>query len=451
MSFVTAIDYSTKPVRSLKRLFVESNKACCSFTTIDSVSKDAMANYYVKLDLESFQQAVRAVLTGRFPTLTMRMQVEGDRRTFVPSGDWQVRDRLLTPQSESIYACVLVLSDSRPADFADLILPGQTIINLVVSRERTDSVHAVVHCGKSLHGLEKITLVGPGMISMRPTRAETQDIQTDSARASRIVGFLGQSRGAWKEGTILVVGCGSGGSSLAIQLAALDPAGLVLVDPDIVKAHNLANMPHASIADVRAKRYKSHLLGKHLHRNSPDLLVQSIPGRIQDPKVVDYLKRRDLLAVFSFVDDLAAHLQSSRLASYLLVPHIAVGTLIQSANRNRLAQQVDVRLFEPTRGCVRCVPNLPEAQFQEALYEMQRPAGALRRGSRRHWTDGGRVASSLALNQIAAGLAVDLFARYLRCEITTSTWIRYISQGPAPQLIEEAVGADSRCPYCTNK
>jgi hypothetical protein len=289
------------------------------------------------------------------------------------------------------------------------------------------------------------------MISMGPTRTEVQEIHADSTRASRIVGFQGQSRGVWNEGTILVVGCGSGGSSLAIQLAALDPAGLVLVDPDIVKAHNLANMPHASTADVRAKRHKSHLLGKHLHRNSPDLLVQSIPGRIQDPKLVDYLKRRDLLAVFSFVDDLAGHLQSSRLANYLLVPHIAVGTLIQSADRNRLAQQVDVRLFEPVRGCVRCVPNLPEAQFQEALYEMQRPAGAMRRGTRRHWTDGGRVASSLALNQIAAGLAVDLFARYLRCEITTSTWIRYISQGPAPQLVEEAVGADSRCSYCTSR
>lgn len=343
-----------------------------------------MANYYMKLDLENFQQAVRAVLTGRFPILTMQMQVEGDRRTFVPRGDWQVRDRLLTPQSESIFACVVVLSDSRPADFADLILPGQTIINLVVSRERTDSVQAVVYCGRTLCCLEKITLVGPGMISMGPTRTEVQEIQADSTRASRIVGFQGQSRGVWKEGTILVVGCGSGGSSLAIQLAALDPAGLVLVDPDIVKAHNLANMPHASTADVRAKRHKSHLLGKHLHRNSPDLLVQSIPGRIQDPKLVDYLKRRDLLAVFSFVDDLAGHLQSSRLANYLLVPHIAVGTLIQSADRNRLAQQVDVRLFEPFRGCVRCVPNLPEAQFQEALYEMQRPAGAMRRGTRRH-------------------------------------------------------------------
>jgi hypothetical protein len=430
---------------------MESKKARCSIETFDTIVERAMANYYLKLDLENFQQAVRAVLTGRFPILTMQMQVEGDRRTFVPRGDWQVHDRMLTPQNESIFACLLVLSDSRPAEIADLILPGQTIINLVVSRERIDSVQALVYCGKTLCRLDKITLVGPGMISMGPTRTETQEPHTDSSRASRIVGFQGASRGVWKEGTILVVGSGSGGSCLAIQLAALDPAGLVLVDPDIVKAHNLANMPHASIADVRAKRRKVHLLGKHLHRNTPDLVVQSIPGRIQDPKVVAYLKRRDLLAVFSFVDDLAGHLQSSRLANYLLVPHIAVGTLIQSANRNRLTQQVDVRLFEPFRGCVRCVPNLPDAQLQEALYEMQRPAGAMRRGVRRHWTDGGRVASSLALNQIAAGLAVDLFARYLRCEITTSTWIRYISQGAAPQLVEESVGADTRCSSCTSR
>ena len=415
-----------------------------------------MTKYFMKLELQDFQEAVRAVLSGKFPVLPMTMHVEGNRNTFVPRGDWVFRESLIAPQSESIFACLLVLSHSRPVDFANRILPGQTIINLVVSREQTDSVQVLVYCGKTLCSLEKITLVGPGMISMGRTKSPSEVNQADSARAdstraSRIVGFQGASRGAWKEGTILVVGCGSGGSCLAIQLAALDPAGLILTDPDLVKGHNLANMPHATTADVRAKRPKAHLLGKHLHRNSPDLLVQSIRGRIQDPKVVEYLKRRDLLAVFSFVDDLAGHLQSSRLASHMLVPHIAVGTLIQSANRNRLTQQVDVRLFEPGKGCVRCVPNMPEAQHQEALYEMQRPTGTMRRGSRRHWTDGGRVASSLALNQIAAGLAVDLFARYLRCEITTSTWIRYISQGAAPQLVEESVGADSRCSYCTSR
>ena len=79
---------------------MESNKARGWVATFDTPVEESMANYYMKLDLVNFQQAVRAVLTGRFPILTMQMQVKGDRRTFVPRGDWQVRDRLLSPQNE---------------------------------------------------------------------------------------------------------------------------------------------------------------------------------------------------------------------------------------------------------------------------------------------------------------------------------------------------------------
>lgn len=226
---------------------------------------------------------------------------------------------------------------------------------------------------------------------------------------------------------------------------------MILIDPDRVKLHNLDNMPHATMEDVSARRFKSYIAAQAVHRNAPDMVVQAIAKRVQTPKVQAYLRSREILAIFSFVDDVSGHLSSSILARDLLVPHIAVGTLVgRDPVTNRITSQADVRLLEPRKGCIRCVPFLPHADYQAALYEMRRPTGALRRGTQEGWQSGGRIGTSLALNQIAAGIAVDLFSRYLRGDVTTSTWIRYINAGTSPELIEHSVGADRRCDYCND-
>jgi hypothetical protein len=288
------------------------------------------------------------------------------------------------------------------------------------------------------------------MISLVKPEPANNESAPATNRHSRIDQVQGTGRSAWRDGTVVITGAGSGGSCLAFQLASNAPAGMILIDPDRVKLHNLDNMPHATMEDVSARRFKSYIAIQAIHRNAPDMVVQAIAKRVQTPEVQSYLRSREILAIFSFVDDLSGHLSCSLLARDLLVPHIAVGTLItrDPATTNRITSQVDIRLFEPRRGCVRCVPYLSNADFQATLYEMRRPTGALRRGAPVDWQSDGRIGTSIATNQIAAGLAVDLFSRYLRGEVTTSTWIRYVNPGSNPELIERSVGPDPRCGHC---
>ncbi len=115
-------------------------------------------------------------------------------------------------------------------------------------------------------------------------------------------------------------------------------------------------------------------------RNSRLMRVQGLPHRVQDPIAWSFLCNQHATAVFSFVDDESATIAASVLSRELEIPHIAVGTLISRDSNGRLVQQADVRLLEPDRGCARCVPWMPEREWEEAFYELHRPADAFRRG-----------------------------------------------------------------------
>ena len=270
-----------------------------------------MNTYFLRIPLQEFQAAVRAVLSGNFATLGLMVQGTGSRQTLIGLGPWSVGPAPLDPRRQSVFASLLTMSLGELPDLPNHVLPAQTIVHLRISREHSDRVTAVVLVGGTSYGLENMTLVGPGMISLVKPEPWNNDSELTTNRHSRIDDIQGTSRSAWREGTIVVTGAGSGGSCLAFQLASNAPAGMILIDPDRVKLHNLDNMPHATVDDVSARRFKSYIAVQAIHRNAPDIVVQAIAKRIQTPKVQAYLRSREILAVFSFVDDLSGHLSSS--------------------------------------------------------------------------------------------------------------------------------------------
>jgi hypothetical protein len=404
--------------------------------------------YALKLKLAEFQAALRGVFEDHFATLRLRIAEQGNYLTLISSGDWTIGKSFPDPNHEPVFACYLVMS-TAPLEALKRATQGQTILNLIVSREQPQRVQVILYVDGRAQSLDRLHILGPGMIRLSPS--ERDELATKpTKRNSRIQRVQGAASGTWASATLLVVGGGSGGSSVGLQLASQNPASIIVVDPDVVKFHNLVNMPHARPEDAKMKRRKAYVLARAIHANAPRILVQGIAKRIQQPDVLEYLQGREPMAVFSFVDDVAAHLASSLLAQQLLVPHVAIGTLVQlDTESGRVVQQADVRLLEPGKGCLRCVPWMQEAEYKDAIYELHRPAGAMRRGPPRTWRANGRIGSSLALNQMAAGMAVELLARYLRGEVTTSTWIRYFSgRQTAPELLESSVGASSECEYC---
>lgn len=407
--------------------------------------------YALKMKLEEFQSALRTVFEGNFATLRLRIAEQGNCFTLLSGGAWIFDKSFPDPDREPVFACYLVMS-TEPLDALKRAAQGQTIVNLIVSKIQPDRVRVILYVDGRARNLDRLHILGPGMIRLSPSDGN-QAATKVTKRNRRVQQIQGTASGTWSTGTLLVVGAGSGGSSIGLQLASQNPARIIVVDPDRVKFHNLINMPHARPEDAKMKRRKAYVLARAIHANAPRILVQGIAKRIQQPQVQEYLVGSEAMAVFSFVDDIAAHLACSLLASRLLVPHVAIGTLVQSdAATGHVVEQADVRLLEPGKGCVRCVPWMHEVEYRDAIYELHRPLGAMRRGPPRTWQANGRIGSSLALNQMAAGMAVELFARYLRGEVTTSTWVRYFSgRQKIPELLESSVAANPLCQHCKSQ
>lgn len=409
------------------------------FEVSDSVIK------CLKIPLNGFKTSLAAVLRGEVATLRLRKKVVGSKVLLLSDGAWKFgappEPRKLPP-----FSSFVVLSASRIGTLSDAS-SGQTLISLVVSTARPNEIEAIVHEDGTSRRLDQLKLIGAGLINL--TRSELQPATEQNENLIRITGIQGPTRRSWAESSHVVVGAGSGGSCLAGQLTAQAPSSLILVDEDIVQRHNLINLPNATPSDAMLKRRKAKVQAAALNRQSPELVISAISQRIQEVEVQDYLIRRDPTAIWSFVDDPAAHLSCALICRELLIPHIAVGTLVSRSGAD-VSQQCDIRLLLPGEGCARCVPWMPDDQYESALYEVRRPRGCLRRGPRRAWNEGGRIGSSLSLNHLAAALAVQLFSRLLEGTVATSTWLRYLTgPGGKGELLESPVAPDPRCRICS--
>lgn len=174
-----------------------------------------MSKYFLRIPLQEFQAAVRAVLSGNFASLSLKLETEGLRQTLIGTGAWSIGPRPLDPRRESVFACLLTMSLGELPELESHVLPAQTIVHLRISREQSDRVTAVVLVGAKSFSLDKMTLVGPGMITLvkpEPVNDESQ-LATDR-RHSRIDAIQGTGRVAWRQGTVLVTGSGSGGHAL---------------------------------------------------------------------------------------------------------------------------------------------------------------------------------------------------------------------------------------------
>jgi len=151
-------------------------------------------------------------------------------------------------------------------------------------------------------------------------------------------------------------------------------------------------------------------------------------------------------AVISFVDSDAARLAVSRLCQESETVHMDVGTLVQWTQEGTRRMSADVRLFEPRRGCVACVPAME--QMDDALYELAAPEGALHRGRPMAW-DELRAGSLLHLNAAVCSLAVETWLGWLAGKYTTSHWARmFWNEFETPEFHSGPVGPSNQCLFC---
>ena len=408
--------------------------------------------YRFKTYLEAFQAALRSVIDGKIAVAdSLIIRSHGERVEGIAER-WSVQSELPDPRVQKPFARIAILANRDVSDaWIETISPGQLFIVVVFDALHPDELRISVCEGPRVSKIDEVELIGPGMIHAGSIR---EIAGSDKARESRLVQIHGDTHSWWRSANLVVVGAGSGGSQLTLQAASHQPKSMILVDPDFVQIHNLNNMPHASTRSAKRRKRKIDDLMRQIHRNNPDIVVHGVPYRVQDSRVRRFCAGRQRVdVVMSFVDNQSATVAAGWLAQEVSAVHVALATLVsRDATTGRIIEQFDVRLFEPRRGCAACVPWQDEERIHELIYDYHRPPQALDRGPRRRWNADGRIGSSLSLNAVAAGFALNLLQRYLDGRVTRSTWVRGLPQnGGLIQVVEEGIQADARCPFCNER
>lgn len=151
-----------------------------------------------------------------------------------------------------------------------------------------------------------------------------------------------------------VVGLGSVGSVVAEGLARTGIRELVLIDPDLVKLHNLDRLLNARVTDVG--RLKTDVAEKAARRASPSGTIQIINLRRTIQDKVAYAAARDCDILVSCVDSPVARDLLNRIAVRDAIPVVDGGIEVRKDPRsgNMNAARWKAHVVTPYTDCLRC-------------------------------------------------------------------------------------------------
>ncbi len=347
-------------------------------------------------------------------------------------------------------------------NLVQMVQPRRSHLLVALSVDPTNfgALSVLIHDEGRCYSPDRIQFIGHGLLTLPnavpgSTSDQNRDHSTESPdsstkrrilaalRSSRTVGALKRLYGRLSLMHVTIIGAGRGAQELARQLVAAGVRRLTIIDGDTIQPENLDAMPMARSADLGAN--KAVHLAKVLRRNQPELTVTCVPHSVTSVDGVRVLQGSRSDTVFSFIDNNTGRLAVSRLCQEAEMVHVDLGTLIEWQDDLR-TMSADIRLLEPKRGCVACVPRM--ANLDQVLYELGAPEGSLHRGRRREWNDE-RAGSLLHLNALACSLGIELWFRWLNSDIRTSHWLRV--RWPAdsiPEIHEAPVGPEPDCIFC---
>ena len=404
------------------------------------------------------QHALEAVLgpvlldRGTFAVAPVRRRYTKYGRELMIA-DWQIasglpdgRDR---PPLDDWAVMVSNIDNIVPVDrMAEIIRPKRSHLVVLISLnpgDRTALPVRIFENGRPARPVE-VRFIGPGLVTI-PEPAVSPDDQTGApdSRSSRTRGALRGLYDRLEPLQVLQLAFGRGGNELARQLVGAGVRHITGVDGDRIGAENLDAAPDISAEAVG--EFKVVEVCRRLRRNQPGLTAVCLPYSVTSPEVARVLNESRFDTAFSFVDNPAARLALSQSCRVTRTIHIDVGTHVRYEEDRRILA-ADIRLFEPGRGCVACVPPMRREELDDALYTLSAPPGALHRGSPVAWNEL-RAGSLLHLNALACSLAVETWLSYLNRDLRSSHWTRVVWPSGEPPRIEAAsVRADPDCRFC---
>ena len=382
-----------------------------------------------------------------------------DGQRFAPMMDWAVMTN--TGSDEGV----------TPVEVIERIQPkkSQLLIAFAIDPLKRDQLPCQIRFQDQTLTPDEIVFIGPGMVRIDGSQDDDSDRTPDLSgesllhrtgpetnnselvRRSRTVGAIGDAYFQLEKMSIAINGCGRGGSALATHFVAAGARNLTLIDGDRIGIENVDSMPMITTKQIGG--YKSVALGNSLIANQPSLVCHCVTNAIGSPEVQAVLDSKRFDLVVTFVDDQAARLAASLYCQKTETMHLDVGTMIQFESEvgndqggPKRIMTADVRLFQPRRGCVACVPEM--INLQEVLYELNRPEDCFKLGRPQTW-DQQRAGSSLHLNTLACSLALELWLDWLRAKREHSQWSRIgWTENEMPEFDAFDVDAEPSCRFC---
>lgn len=228
-------------------------------------------------------------------------------------------DRLLFPaihnwvEHAGAHASVVMLPDGA--------MFGRT----VDARGGFSPLEAIIVAGEQIEVWRHSEVTGEGTSEPVPTFAK-RHAQAFGARTTRRLGRL----------SIAVIGCSGTGSIVIEQLYRLGVGRLVIVDPDVVKDHNLNRILNTTSTDAALGRPKVEVLHGAIVRTGLGTDVLPIAKSLFDPETIAAVADCDI--VFGCVDSAEARFLINRIAAFYVMPYFDVGVALDADQAGRITQ-----------------------------------------------------------------------------------------------------------------
>jgi molybdopterin/thiamine biosynthesis adenylyltransferase len=243
--------------------------------------------------------------------------------------------------------------------------------------------------------LAELVVPGRNLLRLRPTQAvaHTSDERWD--RQARVYGDLGQA--VFREMRVAIIGLGGAGSIACELIARLGIGHMVLIDPDRVTIDNLPRLVAAEPEDVG--EYKTTIAARNARRANPDVVIDELKIRVQDPKAQEALRESDYLVLAA--DSYAARHYVNETVEQYLIPGVQVGVKVPVSEDGAVGRiHTAVRPLVPGQGCLRCNQLINPTELA-----LEMSPDAVREGAR--YVDDVPAASVIALNAIPVSDAVN--------------------------------------------
>ncbi|MDE3026840.1 MAG: ThiF family adenylyltransferase, partial [Paracoccaceae bacterium] len=207
-----------------------------------------------------------------------------------------------------------------------VMLPDSAMFGRLVDQNgQFEALDKIVVAGERLQVWRYGDVTGEGVLAPIPTFAK-RHAQAFGARTTRKLSHL----------TVAVIGCSGTGSIVIEQLYRLGVGRLVIIDPDVVKDHNLNRILNTTAAD--AVELKPKVEVAHRTIVSVGLGTEVLPLAISlfDPEAISAVAECDV--VFGCVDSAEARFLINRIAAFYVMPYFDVGVALDADSRGEITQ-----------------------------------------------------------------------------------------------------------------